>query len=118
MEQIKAIGFDMDFTLAQYKPEFDLLAYNGAIAKLIQDFNYPSTILSDLVYQRDISRRGCMIDKKRGNILKLDQHRYVRAVEHGLTSLSREERKSIYRESYQVCCNSGPCCVTVTCNGQ
>lgn len=102
MEQIKAIGFDMDFTLAQYTIEFDLLAYNGAIHKLIHYHNYPSLLSTDLQYQRDISRRGCMIDKKRGNILKLDQHRYVRAVEHGLTPLSREERKSIYRESYQV----------------
>jgi len=102
MEQIKAIGFDMDFTLAQYTIEFDLLAYNGAINKLIHYHNYPTILSKDLHYQRDISRRGCMIDKKRGNILKLDQHRYVRAVEHGLTPLSREERKSIYRESYQV----------------
>ena len=102
MEQIKAIGFDMDFTLAQYTIEFDLLAYNGAINKLIHYHNYPTILSNDLHYQRDISRRGCMIDKKRGNILKLDQHRYVRAVEHGLTPLSREERKSIYRESYQV----------------
>jgi hypothetical protein len=102
MEQIKAIGFDMDFTLAQYTIEFDLLAYNGAINKLIHYYNYPTILSNYLYYQRDISRRGCMIDKKRGNILKLDQHRYVRAVEHGLTPLSREERKSIYRESYQV----------------
>jgi hypothetical protein len=31
MNQIKAVGFDLDYTLAEYIPEtFDLLAYDGA----------------------------------------------------------------------------------------
>ena len=29
MSTIEAIGFDMDYTIAQYKPEFDLLAFDG-----------------------------------------------------------------------------------------
>ena len=28
MEQYEAIGFDMDWTLAQYNEDFDLLAFN------------------------------------------------------------------------------------------
>ena len=100
MEQIMAVGFDMDYTLAQYKVEFNELAYDGAKDKLVKDLGYPEQV-GQFVYKEDISRRGCMIDKRRGNILKLDQHRYVRAVEHGLTALSQTERKSIYRESYQ-----------------
>ena len=55
----------MDYTLAQYYPAFDLLAYNGAKVKLVNLLNYPSIVL-DLAYQQEISRRGCMIDKKRG----------------------------------------------------
>ena len=34
MDQIEAIGFDMDYTLAQYNTAFDLLAYEGAKQKL------------------------------------------------------------------------------------
>jgi hypothetical protein len=30
MEQIEAVGFDMDWTLAQYNEAFDLLAFNGS----------------------------------------------------------------------------------------
>ena len=30
MDQLEAVGFDMDWTLAQYNEDFDLLAYNGA----------------------------------------------------------------------------------------
>ena len=34
MPNIQAVGFDMDYTLAEYIPEtFDLLAFNGAITK-------------------------------------------------------------------------------------
>jgi hypothetical protein len=97
---ISAVGFDMDYTLARYKPEFELLAYTGAKDKLVRSLGYPEEVM-DLKYHEDISRRGCMIDRKRGNILKLDQHRYVRAVEHGLTPLTREQRKGVYRASYQ-----------------
>lgn len=100
MEQIDAIGFDMDYTLAQYKESFDLLAYEGTKYKLIHWLGYPQEI-ANLTYQSNLCRRGLLIDKKRGNIIKLDQHRYVRYVEHGLLPLTNEERKAIYRETYQ-----------------
>jgi len=100
MEQIEAIGFDMDWTLAQYNEDFDLLAYNGAKEKLVQLFGYPKEILTAFTYKQTFCRRGCIIDRKRGNIIKLDQHNYVRTAEHGLTPLTSEERKTIYRENY------------------
>jgi HAD superfamily 5'-nucleotidase-like hydrolase len=100
MESIQAVGFDMDYTLAQYKTEFDLLAYEGAKEKLIKSYNYPEEIRA-LQYQPGLCRRGCLLDTERGNMLKLDQHRYPRIVEHGLTPMSSQERKSIYRDSYQ-----------------
>jgi hypothetical protein len=100
MEQIDAIGFDMDYTLAQYKESFDLLAYEGTKYKLVHWLGYPQEI-ANLTYQSNLCRRGLLIDKKRGNIIKLDQHRYVRYVEHGLLPLTNEERKAIYRETYQ-----------------
>lgn len=101
MQQITAIGFDMDFTLAQYTEDFDLLAYNGAKEKLVALHDYPEEVLGLKYESQDVSRRGNMVDKKRGNIIKLDQHRYVRAVEHGLTKLSREQRKSVYKEKFE-----------------
>ena len=79
---------------------FDLLAYNGAKEKLVHWLGYPPETL-DLVYSQDMHRRGCLIDKKRGNILKLDRHKYVIYAEHGLTALSRDQRKTIYRPDYK-----------------
>ena len=100
MGQIEAIGFDMDWTLAQYNEAFDLLAFNGAKEKLVTWLGYPKDVLS-MVYRQDMYRRGCVVDKKRGNILKLDRHRYVRYAEHGLTEISAKERKTIYRQNHE-----------------
>lgn len=45
MKSIVAVGFDMDYTLAQYKPDtFETLAYNGTIKKLVYDLGYPEEV--------------------------------------------------------------------------
>lgn len=45
MKNIVAVGFDMDYTLAQYKPEtFESLAYEGTIKKLVNDLGYPQEV--------------------------------------------------------------------------
>ena len=99
MKHIEAVGFDMDWTLAQYNMEFDLLAYNGAKEKLVTWLGYPKEVL-DLQYLYGAYRRGCVVDKKRGNIVKLDRHKYVRVAEHGLTPLRREERQLLYQQTF------------------
>jgi HAD superfamily 5'-nucleotidase-like hydrolase len=100
MQNIEALGFDMDWTLAQYNEEFDLLAFNGAKEKLISLLGYPDEVMK-FTYTQSMYRRCCMIDKKRGNIIKFDRHRYVRIAEHGLTPLSTVERKTTYKNTYQ-----------------
>ena len=95
---IEAIGFDMDFTLAEYNEAFDLLAFNGAKQKLFSMCGYPPEVLK-FEYNPQLFQRGLLIDKKRGNFLKLDRHKYVRKAFHGSTQLSKEERKSHYVSS-------------------
>jgi len=98
---IQAVGFDMDYTLAEYVPEtFDLLAYDGAIEKLVNTMGYPAAVL-DLVYDPHAYMRGLVIDKKRGNLLKLDRHKYVKVAYHGLKRMTPEERKAIYATSFE-----------------
>ncbi len=43
--------------------------------------------------------RGLTIDKQRGNILKIDRHKYVKIAYHGFRELSRTERRAIYSDS-------------------
>jgi len=100
-DYIEAVGFDMDFTLAQYNEEFDLLAFEGAKQKLHQVLGYPKEVL-DFPYSSTKFRRGLVIDKKRGNILKIDRHKYVRTVYHGLEEVGRDERKDIYNSAKEV----------------
>ena len=39
---MQAVGFDMDYTLSQYRPEtFELLAYTLTVQKLVEAFGYP-----------------------------------------------------------------------------
>jgi HAD superfamily 5'-nucleotidase-like hydrolase len=96
---LEAIGFDMDFTLAQYNEEFDKLAFEGAKQNLVNKKGYPSEVL-DFQYDSTLFTRGLVIDKPRGNFLKMDRHKYVRKLYHGLTPVSRQERKEIYLQSY------------------
>ena len=43
--------------------------------------------------------RGLTIDKQRGNVLKIDRHKYVKIAYHGFRQLSREQRLSTYANS-------------------
>lgn len=45
MKNTMAVGFDMDYTLAQYKSEtFESLAYEGTVKKLVNDLGYPKEV--------------------------------------------------------------------------
>eukprot|EP00775_Hariotina_reticulata_P000930 gene930-1256_t len=99
MKQIKAVGFDMDYTLAQYKPDtFELLAHTQTVDKLVSAFGYPPE-LYDLQFDWKYMMRGLIIDKKRGNIIKVDRHKYVKVAYHGFRQLTSEERNKCYNQS-------------------
>eukprot|EP01026_Neomeris_dumetosa_P053797 TRINITY_DN4814_c0_g1_i8.p1 TRINITY_DN4814_c0_g1~~TRINITY_DN4814_c0_g1_i8.p1 ORF type:complete len:190 (-),score=15.87 TRINITY_DN4814_c0_g1_i8:91-660(-) len=96
MNSITAVGFDMDYTLAQYKAEtFEKLAYYSTVEKLVKNFGYPEEI-QDFMFDWRYMTRGLTIDKKRGNILKIDRHKYVKLAFHGFQALKREERLQTY----------------------
>ncbi len=97
MERIEAIGFDMDHTLALYdRATFEQLTFDMAVETLIRDKGYPEA-LRELRYQPDFIIRGLVVDKKLGNLLKIDAHGYVAVVYHGTRRLEREQRLRAYR---------------------
>lgn len=96
MKNIVAVGFDMDYTLAQYKPEtFESLAYEGTTRKLVYDLGYPRELLN-WSFDWKYMVRGLVLDKKRGNILKMDRHKYVKVAYHGFKELSKEDKVCTY----------------------
>lgn len=97
---IKAIGFDMDYTLAQYhQPAFDKLAFDGAKEKLVKALGYPEEVL-DFEYDHTFWVRGLIIDTQRGNFLKIDRHKYVRVAYHGFAPISSTTRKHLYNRMF------------------
>ncbi|CAM8980143.1 unnamed protein product [Rhodiola kirilowii] len=96
MRSIGAVGFDMDYTLAQYKSEtFESMAYEGTVRKLVYDLGYSPELLKwsfDWTYMV----RGLVLDKKRGNILKMDRHKYVKVAYHGFKEMSKEDKVATY----------------------
>ncbi|XP_022962347.1 5'-nucleotidase domain-containing protein 4 isoform X2 [Cucurbita moschata] len=96
MKNIVAVGFDMDYTLAQYKAEtFESLAYAGTIRKLVYDLGYSEELLS-WSFDWKYMVRGLVLDKKRGNILKMDRHKYVKVAYHGFKELSKDDKVETY----------------------
>ncbi|HEX7077469.1 MAG TPA: HAD-IG family 5'-nucleotidase [Candidatus Eisenbacteria bacterium] len=99
MTQIRAIGFDLDHTLAHYDPKtVEALAFDLTKRKLVANKGYPREIL-ELEYDPTFVIRGLVVDKKRGNLLKMDYFNFVTRASHGLSPLRSDERKRAYRSS-------------------
>jgi len=95
LDQVKAVGFDMDYTLAIYRQaEMDRQSIEATVSKLVER-GYPEALLT-MKYRTDFPIRGLLIDRKLGNVLKMDRYRYVKTAYHGFRKLTREERRSAY----------------------
>ncbi len=95
MANIKLVGFDMDHTLALYKHEaFEALAFRETLKKFIEA-GYPENLLN-LEFDPNFVIRGLLVDRKHGNILRVDAHKYVKDAFHGHRRLTKEERYTYY----------------------
>ncbi len=101
MGSIKAIGFDMDHTLVTYNEEaFEDLAFRKTLEKFIAA-GYPQE-LAQLRFNPHSVIRGLLVDRERGNLLKVDGHKYVKIAFHGTHRLAKEERHRLYNaESFK-----------------
>ena len=94
--ELKAVGFDMDHTLARYKsPEIDELAFKKAARLLARDRGY-SPWLVELEYDPAFAVRGLVLDGLRGNLLKLNRERQVVRGSHGSRAMSPAELEAVY----------------------
>ena len=98
MDRVDVLGFDMDYTLALYnQPRMEALSAACTLRKMVQGRGYPASLL-DLPYDARMAIRGLVVDKRHGNVLKMDRYGYVGRACHGTRPLSREERRHMYRE--------------------
>ena len=100
LKRIRFIGFDMDHTLIRYNSaNFEAVAHQIMLEKLVSDKNYPKSILK---LQFDFNRaiRGLVIDKVRGNVIKLSRHAAIRVSYHGLKPIDYMTQKKLYKSTY------------------
>ncbi len=93
---VDTVGFDMDYTIAIYRQEaMDRLSIEATAQKLVGSLGYPECLL-EAPYRTDFPIRGLLIDRKYGNVLKMDRYRYVKKAYHGMRELDRDERHRLY----------------------
>lgn len=100
LKRIGYMGFDMDHTLVRYNSEnFEALAHRCMLEKLVADKNYPDSILK-LKFSYDRAIRGLVIDKAKGNVLKLSRYSAIRVSYHGVNPIDYREQLKIYKSVY------------------
>ncbi|HEX4845643.1 MAG TPA: HAD-IG family 5'-nucleotidase [Geothrix sp.] len=94
--EIRAIGFDMDHTLARYRaPEIDELAFKKAARLMVRERGYSPWLL-EIEYDPGFAVRGLVLDGLRGNLLKLNRERQVVRACHGSRAMPRPELDAVY----------------------
>ena len=95
---VRAIGFDMDHTLALYKKRpIEELAFTATVRKLLARPGYPESVAA-IEYDPAGCVRGLIVDKDKGNVLKLDKYNYVAVAYHGTRLLSHSDILKDYSE--------------------
>jgi HAD superfamily 5'-nucleotidase-like hydrolase len=93
LRAIRAIGYDMDYTLIHHNVEaWEERAYTYLRQRLLED-GWP---VDDLRFLPDFAMRGLVIDTALGNIVKADRFGYVKRAHHGLKRLEFERQREHY----------------------
>ncbi|WP_373047440.1 HAD-IG family 5'-nucleotidase [Vulgatibacter sp.] len=93
LRSIRAIGYDMDYTLVHYSVEaWERRAYEHLKARLLQR-GWP---VADLEFDPALVARGLVIDTERGNLVKANRFGFVKKAAHGTRVLGWEEQREAY----------------------
>ena len=93
LRSIKAIGYDMDYTLVHYHVEkWERRAYEYLQAGLDSQ-GWP---VADLEFDPAMAMRGLIIDAELGNVIKADRFGYVKRAHHGTAAIPFADQRRIY----------------------
>jgi len=93
LRAIKAIGFDMDYTLVHYDvTQWEESAYQQLKQRLSQ-LGWP---VSGLKLDPEFAVLGLVLDLEHGNTVKANRFGYVKAAYHGTERIDFEQQKKIY----------------------
>ncbi len=96
MRRIKAIGYDMDYTLIHYRMEaWEERAY-AVLKQRLVDQGWP---VEHLKFDPDLVIRGLIIDTEMGNLVKANRFGYVKRAFHGTNPLSFDDLRDVYERT-------------------
>jgi HAD superfamily 5'-nucleotidase-like hydrolase len=99
LRKIRYLGFDMDHTLVRYDSRaFEKTTQDVVLEKLLAK-KYPQEV-AELPFDYDLAIRGLVIDKNKGNLLKISRHGAIRAAYHGVHPLDFATQKAAYSSTY------------------
>ncbi|NJK88629.1 MAG: HAD-IG family 5'-nucleotidase [Myxococcales bacterium] len=93
LRSIKAIGYDMDYTLIHYRTnDWEAHAYKHTL-RFFREQGWP---VEGLEFDPQLMIRGLTIDTQLGNIVKANRFGFVKHAYHGTRLLPHEETREIY----------------------
>ncbi len=96
LRSIRAIGYDMDYTLIHYRmSEWENRAYDHLQDRLLAA-GWP---VEALRFDPDLVTRGLIIDTRNGNVVKANRFGYVKHAFHGTRPIDFEVKKRVYRDT-------------------
>ncbi len=96
MLSFNAIGFDLDHTLSRYRVEATSELIFNCLMKYLADVLGYSPQLKNERFEEEFSKKGLLVDKQLGNLLKIDsEHRVLKAY-HGRTLIQPEQVAALY----------------------
>ncbi|XP_011301315.1 cytosolic purine 5'-nucleotidase isoform X2 [Fopius arisanus] len=99
LENIKFYGFDMDYTLAEYKsPQYEQLGFNLLKERLVS-LGYPQEIRA-FEYDPSFPVRGLWFDTLYGNLLKVDAYGNILVCVHGFEFLKHSQVYELYPNKF------------------
>lgn len=99
LENIKFYGFDMDYTLAEYKsPQYETLGFNLVKERLVE-LGYPQEIMC-FEYDPSFPVRGLWFDTLYGNLLKVDAYGNILVCVHGFQFLKNSQIYELYPNKF------------------
>jgi HAD superfamily 5'-nucleotidase-like hydrolase len=95
LRSVRAIGYDMDYTLLHYKvDEWEGAAFRHAVTELAAR-GWP---VDELDFDASAFTLGLVFDLDLGNLVKATRFGYVMRAQHGRSMLSYEEQRGSYAE--------------------
>jgi 5'-nucleotidase len=93
LRSIRAIGYDMDYTLVHYHvEEWERRVYEYTRQRLLE-LHWP---VEELRFDPDLVIRGLVIDTELGNVVKANRFGYVKRAFHGTRRMKFDSQREIY----------------------